>query len=363
MAKKQNFAQRAQIAVIGVGGGGNNAVDRMIEDRIEGISFIAANTDAQVLERSKADTRIQLGEKLTQGLGAGGRPEVGAKAAEESREQLLAAIDGVHMLFVTAGMGGGTGTGAAPIIARLAKDLGILTVGVVTKPFAFEGKVRLDNALDGIEDLRKNVDTLLIIPNERLQSILEVGVSLKAAFKAADEILTQGVQGISTLISNPGVINMDFADISTVMRDRGVAHIGIGRAKGKDKAIAAAKKAIDSPLLETSIKGASALLINFTGDDELGLHEVTEAGAFIADSTGVAESHIIAGTSVNEALNDEIIVTLVATAFEQQVSFGRAPSPAKNFVRDAEAAAIEEPPKDDDRQIVLPIFLQNKRRN
>ena len=361
--KKQSFVRKAKIFVIGVGGGGNNAVDRMIEDNISGIEFIAANTDAQVLEYSKADTRIQLGEKLTEGLGAGGQPEVGTKAAEESREQILASIDGANMLFVTAGMGGGTGTGAAPVIAGLAKDNGILTVGVVTKPFSFEGKPRMDNALRGIEELRKNVDTLLVIPNEKLLD-LDVGISFKAALKKADEVLSQGVQGISALISGSGLMNLDFADVRTIMKDRGVAHIGIGRAKGKDKAINAAKMAINSPLLETSIRGASALLLNIAGDDELGLHEVTEAGKFISESTGLSESLIITGNTVNDTLKDEVIVTVVATGFNQ-TDMEKNPI-IQNLKPDTSpvTSSSQAPsPKDDDRQIVLPIFLQKGRKS
>ncbi|MCL2575740.1 MAG: cell division protein FtsZ [Defluviitaleaceae bacterium] len=361
--KKQSFVRKAKIFVIGVGGGGNNAVDRMIEDNISGIEFIAANTDAQVLEYSKADTRIQLGEKLTEGLGAGGQPEVGTKAAEESREQILASIDGANMLFVTAGMGGGTGTGAAPVIAGLAKDNGILTVGVVTKPFSFEGKPRMDNALRGIEELRKNVDTLLVIPNEKLLD-LDVGISFKAALKKADEVLSQGVQGIPALISGSGLMNLDFADVRTIMKDRGVAHIGIGRAKGKDKAINAAKMAINSPLLETSIRGASALLLNIAGDDELGLHEVTEAGKFISESTGLSESLIITGNTVNDTLKDEVIVTVVATGFNQ-TDMEKNPI-IQNLKPDTSpvTSSSQAPsPKDDDRQIVLPIFLQKGRKS
>jgi len=360
------FDQKAKIRVIGVGGGGNNAVDRMIEDGVEGIDFIAVNTDAQALHRSKAPIRIQLGEKLTSGLGAGGVPMVGAKAAEESRDQILRAIEDSHMLFVTCGMGGGTGTGAAPIIAGLAKDLGILTVGIVTKPFAFEGKKRMTNATEGIDELRQHVDTLLTIPNERLMEVLDKSVSFKDALKKADEVLTQGVQGISTLISHPGDINLDFADVKTVMQDKGMGYIGIGVANGKNRAMIAAENAINSPMLETSIQGAGSILLNITGAADLGLHEVTEAAGFIKESTGVDDDNIIYGTSINEDLKDQVIITVVATAFENSGAV-RAPQ-----IRvDAKATPTEDEPKDprptsydqdQGGQIKLPTFVQRERR-
>jgi len=371
---QQDFSQKAKIRVIGVGGGGNNAVDRMIDDNVEGIDFIAVNTDSQILERSKAGTRIQLGEKLTGGLGAGGLPEVGAAAAEESVDAVRTAISGSDMLFVTAGMGGGTGTGAAPVIAQLAKNMGILTVGVVTKPFEFEGKVRMENALKGIEELGKNVDTLLIIPNEKLLEIMDETASFKDSLKKADEVLTQGVQGISSLISNPGDINLDFADVRTIMKDRGVAHIGIGRGTGKKRAILAAENAINSPLLETSIQGAHAVLVNITGSDSLGMHEVNEAAKFIVQSTEIDETHIIFGSSINEDLKDEIVVTVVATAFgpagiKKPPQPGIDKSQAGGLVDAVEAKSREGtilPPirrkEGGDGQIELPIFLQNKRR-
>jgi len=353
------FDQRAKIRVIGVGGGGNNAVDRMIDDNVEGIDFIAVNTDAQALHRSKAPVRIQLGEKLTSGLGAGGVPMVGAKAAEESRDQLLKAIEGSHMLFVTCGMGGGTGTGAAPIIAGLAKDLDILTVGIVTKPFAFEGKKRMTNATEGIEELRQHVDTLLTIPNERLMEVLDESVTFKDALKKADEVLTQGVQGISTLISHPGDINLDFADVRTVMKSKGMGYIGIGMGSGKNRAMTAAENAINSPMLETSIHGAGHILLNITGSADLGLHEAIAAAGFIRESTGMDEDSVIYGTSINEDLKDQVIITVVATAFE---GGGAVRTPHARAETKAEASKTESTTKDGtsdgDDQIKLPIFVR-----
>ncbi|MDR2166722.1 MAG: cell division protein FtsZ [Clostridiales bacterium] len=355
-----SFEQKAKIRVIGVGGGGNNAVDRMIEDNVEGIDFIVANTDAQVLNRSKAPNRIQLGEKLTEGLGAGGLPEIGAKAAEESREELLTAITGADMLFVTAGMGGGTGTGAAPIIAKLAKSMEILTVGVVTKPFAFEGKPRMDNALKGIDELSKSVDTLLIIPNEKLMQIMDETAPFKAALKKADEVLMQAVQGISSLISSPGIFNLDFADVKTIMKDRGVAHIGIGRASGKNRAIQAAEAAVNSPLLETSIKGAYAVLVNIMGSEDITMHDINAAGDFVRESTGIEEANIIFGSSINDDLKDELIVTVVATGFG-------AGSEIRPQLRELRPGDAIDPPKEgdkpaDEEQIQLPRFRPPQRR-
>ncbi|MCL2397403.1 MAG: cell division protein FtsZ [Defluviitaleaceae bacterium] len=370
----QSFDQKAKIRVIGVGGGGNNAVDRMIEDNVEGIDFIAVNTDSQVLKRSKAATRIQLGEKLTGGLGAGGVPEIGAKAAEESHDDVAKAIEGSDMLFVTCGMGGGTGTGAAPIIASIAKSMGILTVGVVTKPFVFEGKVRMSNAVRGIEELRRSVDTLLVIPNEKLLEIMDDTASFKDALKKADEVLTQGVQGISGLISNPGEINLDFADVRTIMRDKGVAHIGIGRAAGKSRATKAAEAAINSPLLETSIKGACSVLVNVAGSSSLTMFEVNEASKFVSESVENEEANIIFGSSINDDIHDEVIVTVVATAFAQGISkpaqsndeikIGMgAPGDDKSDVSKGTYATPELGELGDEEQIRLPVFLQKSRRN
>ena len=375
----QSFNQKAKICVIGVGGGGNNAVDRMIEDNVEGIDFITVNTDSQVLKRSKAAVRIQLGEKLTGGLGAGGMPEIGAKAAEESKDDITKAIHGANMLFVTAGMGGGTGTGAAPIIARVAKGLGILTVGVVTKPFFFEGKVRMDNATKGIEELRKNVDTLLVIPNEKLLEIMDDKATFKDALKKADQVLTEGVQGISSLISNPGDINLDFADVSTVMRDKGIALIGIGRASGKNRAVKAAEDAINSPLLEVSISGAHSVLVNVSGSSSLTMFEVNDASKFVRSSLENESANIIFGSSINDDLDDEVVVTVVATAFDglRRAEIPAIPAfePVPSFEERGESDAsvtgdVDTPtpaPRlneiNDEEQIRLPVFLQKNRRN
>ena len=307
----------AQIKVIGVGGGGNNAVNRMIEDGLEGVEFIAVNTDSQDLIKSKAPMKIQIGEKLTKGLGAGGDPSKGEASVEESKEEISHALEGADMVFITAGMGGGTGTGAAPRIAAISKEMGILTVGVVTKPFNFEGRKRMTNAERGIEALKNSVDTLVIIPNQRLLAIIDKKTTLIESFRKADEVLRQGVQGISDLISKPGVINLDFADVRTVMADKGVAHMGIGRASGENKAEAAAKAAIQSPLLETTIEGARSVLINFSGDENLGLLEADEAANLIRESID-PEAEIIFGTTINEELNDEVIVTVIATGLGEE---------------------------------------------
>lgn len=305
----------AQIKVVGVGGGGNNAVDRMIDDNLEGVEFISINTDCQALARSKAAVKIQIGEKLTKGLGAGANPEIGQKAAEETREEIVEAIRGADMLFITAGMGGGTGTGAAPVIASIAKEMGMLTVGVVTKPFTFEGQKRMMNAERGIQELKKNVDTLVIIPNQKLLNIIDKKTTMLESFKKADEILRQGVQGISDLISKPGVINLDFADVRTIMANKGIAHMGIGRASGEEKTENAAKLAINSPLLDTTVQGAKSVLINFSGDMNLGLFETEAAAEFIRESVDPS-AEIIFGTTINDDLKDEVIVTVIATGLE-----------------------------------------------
>ena len=305
----------AQIKVIGVGGGGNNAVDRMIEDGLDGVEFISVNTDSQQLVDSKSPIKIQIGEKLTKGLGAGGNPDMGERSAEETQEEVAQALKGADMVFITAGMGGGTGTGAAPKIASISKEMGILTVGVVTKPFNFEGKKRMANAERGIMELKKNVDTLVIIPNQRLLSIIDKKTTLTEAFKKVDEVLRQGVQGIADLISKPGVINLDFADVRTIMADQGIAHMGIGQASGENKAEVAAKMAIQSPLLETTIEGARSVLINFSGDNNLGLLETEEAAELIRESLD-PEAEIIFGTTINEDLSDQVIVTVIATGLE-----------------------------------------------
>ena len=305
----------AKIKVIGVGGGGNNAVDRMIENQLKGAEFITINTDHQALARSQASTKIQIGEKLTSGLGAGANPDVGLKVAEESLEEIEKALEGSDMVFVTAGMGGGTGTGAAPVITRMAKEKGILTVGVVTKPFRFEGRKRMANAQLGIEELKKSVDTLITISNDKLLTIADKKTSMLEAFVMADEILRQGVQAISDLIFKPGIINLDFADVRTIMENKGVAHMGIGTAKGENKTVEAAKIAISSPLLDTTINGAKGVLINICGGSDLGLFEANEAADLISEAVDI-EAEIIFGTAMDDSLDDEVIVTVIATGFD-----------------------------------------------
>jgi len=307
--------QFAQIKVIGVGGGGNNAVNRMISAGLKGVEFIAINTDKQALHMSLAPTKIQIGEKLTKGLGAGANPEIGKKAAEESRELIYNALKGADMVFVTAGMGGGTGTGAAPIVAEIAKELGILTVGVVTKPFTFEGRRRMMYAEQGIEELKKRVDTLVTIPNDRILQIIEKKTSMLEAFRIADDVLRQGVQGISDLIAVPGLVNLDFADVKTIMQEKGLSHMGIGRASGENKATEAAKQAIYSPLLETSIEGAKGVLLNITGGQSMTLFEVNEAAEFVYKAAD-PDANIIFGAVIDDSLQDEIKITVIATGFE-----------------------------------------------
>ena len=308
--------QFANIKVVGIGGGGNNAINRMIDSDLKGVEFIAVNTDAQALYLSKADKKIQIGEKLTKGLGAGANPEIGRKAAEESKDIMEEVLQGADMIFITAGMGGGTGTGAAPIVAEISKSLGILTVGVVPKPFTFEGKKRQANAEIGIADIKNNVDTLITIPNDRLLSIAEKKTSMIEAFKMADDVLRQGVQGISDLIAVPGLINLDFADVRTIMLDTGLAHMGIGKGSGEGRAVEAAKQAISSPLLETSIEGAKGVLLNITGGANLGLLEINEAAELIS-SVADPEANIIFGAVIDEKLQDEIIITVIATGFDK----------------------------------------------
>lgn len=303
----------AKIIVIGVGGAGNNAVNRMIDENICGVEFIGINTDKQALQLCKAPTAIQIGEKLTKGLGAGAKPEVGQKAAEESAEDISAAIKGADMVFVTCGMGGGTGTGAAPVVAGIAKEMGILTVGVVTKPFKFEGRARMNNALTGIENLKASVDTLIVIPNDKLLEIVDRRTTMPEALKRADEVLQQAVQGITDLINVPALINLDFADIQTVMIDKGIAHIGIGKAKGDDKAIEAVKEAVSSPLLETTIEGASHVIINISGD--IGLMEANEAASYVQELAG-DNANIIFGAMYDDTAQDEASITVIATGLE-----------------------------------------------
>lgn len=309
--------QLAVIKVIGVGGGGNNAVNRMIEHGVQGVDFIAVNTDAQALNLSKAEIKLQIGTKLTRGLGAGANPEVGKKAAEESREQLEEVLRGADMVFVTAGMGGGTGTGAAPVIAQIARDLGSLTVGVVTRPFTFEGRKRQTQAIGGIGGMKESVDTLIVIPNDKLLQIVDKSTPMLEAFREADNVLRQGVQGISDLIATPGLINLDFADVKTIMSNKGSALMGIGIATGENRAAEAAKKAISSPLLESSIDGAKGVLMNITGGSNLSLFEVQEAADIVASASD-EEVNMIFGSVINENLKDEIIVTVIATGFSEE---------------------------------------------
>ncbi len=312
-----NVEDNAQIKVVGVGGGGGNAVNRMIEAGLKGVSYIVVNTDKQALNSSVAETKVQIGEKLTRGLGAGGNPENGMKAAEENLDEITKYFDGVDMVFITAGMGGGTGTGAAPVIARAAKEQGILTVGVVTKPFTFEGKRRRDNAELGIEYLKKYVDSLVVVPNDKLLQISEKNTTMKEAFSMADDVLRQGIQGITDLITESGVINLDFADVKTVMSDRGIAHMGVGVGRGENRVIDAVKEAIGSPLLETSIDGARAILLNIMGGYDLGMLEANEAADLI-EKAAARDANIIFGASIKEDLEDEIRITVIATGFDNE---------------------------------------------
>ena len=306
----------ANIKVVGVGGGGNSVVNRMVDANIRGIEFIAINTDKQALGLSKASRKIQIGEKLTRGLGAGANPDIGKCSAEESKAEIAEALTGADMVFVTAGMGGGTGTGAAPVVAEVSKEMGILTVAVVTKPFPFEGKRRTLQAESGIEELKQSVDTLIVIPNEKLLQVVEKQTSIVEAFKMSDDVLRQGVQGISDLITIPGLVNLDFADVKTIMLNAGIAHIGIGRASGDHRAQEAARQAIHSPLLETSIEGAGGVLINVTGGRDLGLLEINEAAELVQKSVD-PEANIIFGAVIDESLENEIVITVIATGFSK----------------------------------------------
>ena len=300
----------ARIIVIGVGGGGNNAVNRMIDEQIAGVEFIAINTDKQALQLCKAPTLMQIGEKLTKGLGAGAQPEVGEKAAEESEEDISAALKGADMVFVTCGMGGGTGTGATPVVARIAKNQGALTVGVVTKPFRFESRTRMANALSGIDKLKESVDTLIVIPNDKLLEVVDRRTTMPEALKKADEVLQQGIQGITDLINVPSLINLDFADVQTVMKDKGIAHIGIGEGRGDDKALEAVKQAVASPLLETTIQGASHVIINVSGD--ITLMDASDAAEFVQELAG-ENANIIFGATYDDSKSDEAKITVIAT--------------------------------------------------
>ncbi|MFK2824914.1 cell division protein FtsZ [Bacillus sp. B190/17] len=376
-----NLDSLATIKVIGVGGGGNNAVNRMIEHGVQGVEFIAVNTDAQALNLSKAEVKMQIGSKLTRGLGAGANPEVGKKAAEESKEQIEEALRGADMVFVTAGMGGGTGTGAAPVIAQIAKDLGALTVGVVTRPFTFEGRKRATQAAGGIEAMKASVDTLIVIPNDRLLEIVDKSTPMLEAFREADNVLRQGVQGISDLIAVPGLINLDFADVKTIMSNKGSALMGIGVASGENRAAEAAKKAISSPLLETSIDGAQGVLMNITGGTNLSLYEVQEAADIVASASD-QEVNMIFGSVINENLKDEIVVTVIATGFkesvlqqpkQQRAGFGQIKqpnqpqaAPPKREMRPEEPVQQEMPSRQPSQPVEetldIPTFLRNRNR-
>lgn len=373
-----NLDSLATIKVIGVGGGGNNAVNRMIEHGVQGVEFIAVNTDAQALNLSKAEVKMQIGAKLTRGLGAGANPEVGKKAAEESKEQVEEALRGADMVFVTAGMGGGTGTGAAPVIAQIARDLGALTVGVVTRPFTFEGKKRSNQASGGIAAMKEAVDTLIVIPNDRLLEIVDKSTPMLEAFREADNVLRQGVQGISDLIAVPGLINLDFADVKTIMSNKGSALMGIGVSSGENRAAEAAKKAISSPLLETSIDGAQGVLMNITGGSNLSLYEVQEAADIVASASD-QEVNMIFGSVINENLKDEIIVTVIATGFKEdgvqpkpvRPAFGQNKAPISNVKRESkreEAPQTQEPVRNNSNNVFqedtldIPTFLRNRNR-
>lgn len=372
MSNEEN--SQARILVIGVGGAGNNAVNRMIDEEVEGVELIGINTDKQALNLCKAPVKVQIGEKLTKGLGAGAKPEIGAAAVEENREEISELLKDTNMVFVTCGMGGGTGTGAAPVVAEIAKSMGILTVGVVTKPFMFEGRPRMKNALAGIENLKANVDTLIVIPNDKLLQICDKRTSIPEAFNKADEVLQQGVQGITDLIYKPGLINLDFADIQTVMREKGVAHIGIGTGSGENKAIDAIKKAMESPLLETTVAGATDIIINFSG--EVGIQEVYEAVSYLGEEAG-EDVNIIFGNVDGDVAADEVSITIIATGLEGGAPVKAAPKKEeKVVVEEAPRKTVQVPvleEEDDyvptprrmkpDREIVIPEFLQTSRRD
>ncbi|WP_127848890.1 cell division protein FtsZ [Lacticaseibacillus hulanensis] len=332
----------AVIKVIGVGGAGGNAVNRMIAEDVKGVEFIVANTDVQALSSSKAETKIQLGPKLTRGLGAGSTPEIGQKAAEESEEAIADALQGADMIFVTCGMGGGTGTGAAPVVAKVAKDQGALTVGVVTKPFTFEGPKRGKNATEGIASLKEHVDTLVIIANNRLLEIVDKKTPMLEAFKAADNVLRQGVQGISDLITSPGYVNLDFADVKTVMANQGSALMGIGSATGENRTVEATKKAISSPLLEVAIDGAKQVLLNITGGPDLSLFEAQDASEIVTQAA-TTDVNIIFGTSINEDLGDEVVVTVIATGLDSTPAKGESRQTSARPAADAKRSAASDP--------------------
>ena len=355
----------ATIKVIGVGGAGNNAVNRMIEAGIKGVEFIAVNTDRQQLQQSKAATKIQIGEKITRGLGAGANPDIGAQAAEESKAEIGEALRGADMVFVTAGMGGGTGTGAAAVVAGAAKELGILTIAVVTKPFTFEGKKRLAQAERGVESLKGKVDSLVVIPNDKLLQIIDRKTSIVEAFKMADDVLRQGVQGISDLISIEGLVNLDFADVKTIMLNTGMAHMGIGRASGENRAEDAAKQAIQSPLLETSIEGARGVIINITGGSDLGLQEINTAAELVQRSVD-PEANIIWGSVIDESLGDEIVITVIATGFDDVdqplTSIGVENLVSKAWDKKVNSIPSSSESNNSSSDLDIPSFLRNKKK-
>ncbi|MCY1712759.1 cell division protein FtsZ [Caproiciproducens galactitolivorans] len=355
---ENDFDNIVQIKVIGVGGGGGNAIDRMVTMGVKGVEFISVNTDKQALYRSKATQKIQIGEKVTHGKGAGSKPEMGQKAADESREAIAAAIRGSDMVFITAGMGGGTGTGAAPIVASIARDMGVLTVGIVTKPFDFEGRRRMEQAESGITALREHVDSLVVIPNERLKLVSEQRITLLNAFSIADDVLRQGVQSISDLIKLPGLVNLDFADVTAVMKDAGYAHMGVGRASGKDKAETAANMAISSPLLETAINGAKGVIINITSSPDIGLDEIETASSMIAEQAH-QDANIIWGAAFDENMDDEMSVTVIATGFatnEGEVLSEDKPQESAKHEDPVKAAAKASPIDDEDFTDIMSIF-------
>lgn len=357
MAETKRKIGVADIKVIGVGGGGNNAINRMIGGGLEGVEFISINTDSQALLSSQADKKLQIGEKLTKGLGAGGDPKVGQKAAEESRNEIAAALEGADMVFITAGMGGGTGTGGAPIVAEVAKELGALTVGVVTRPFSFEGSRRARQAEEGIMNIREKVDSLIIIPNSRLLTMVKKETSMQEAFKVADEVLRQGVQGISDIINIPGMINVDFADVKTIMSSSGSAIMGIGRASGEGRAVAAARAAIESPLLENTIEGATGIIINVTGGTDLSLTEVDEASSSIKSVLNHDDENTIFGAVIDEKMQGEIMITVIATGFELGYP------PKKNLIKKSmpspvmqqQQPQIQQPKVNNERPVVQDI--------
>lgn len=367
-----------KIKVVGVGGGGSNAVDGMVDAKINGVDFISVNTDKQALCRSKAEYKVQIGEKLTKGLGAGADPEVGRKAAEESKNEIIKLLEDSEMVFITAGMGGGTGTGAAPVIAQLAKEMGKLTVGVVTKPFTFEGRKRMKQAETGIEELKSKVDTLITIPNDRLLQVVQKNTSMLQAFSIADDVLRQAIQSVSELIKVPGIINLDFADVKRIMGDKGLAHIGIGSAKGDNKAIEAVRQAIESPLLETSIVGARGVILNISGGLDLSLVEINEASNIIYESCH-EDVDLIFGANVKEDLGDEVTVTVIATGFDpdmQKVAketrkiikeeLNKEVATVESTVVEEEAPSItkvvSEPQIDVDEDMEIPSFIRNRRK-